>query len=517
MRRILPTLLLTSAMVASLALPAAAAPRGYENWHTPAYWKNLTESQDAIEWEMVDEINMARTRRGLQPLRVQADIRTVARAWSQTMSASDSQYHNPNYTRQITQHSRVAENIWGHLLGGVHVMHEGFMDSPGHRANLLRPVFDEVGVGTVFNPATGKWWTTVNFRQRRPGTSPQPEPARPPNRPADRAYGVVPITGRIAGGDRVATAVAVSHDTFTSAGTVVLARADEFADALSGGPLAAAVDGPLLLTDRGNLDTRVLDEIRRLGADRAYLLGGTTALSPKVERALTRADIDVVRLSGPDRFATSAQIATEVVDVSEADHTRVYVADGTRGWPDALSASARAGAEGAPLLLVGGGTVPTPAADMLRTVSDAMPWGGAPVIIVGGTTVVTDAQANKLAAAAGNDTAPQRIAGGDRYGTSAAVANLTPNPTSSSWNSNDTTFDVWAATGRNWPDALAAAAAAAHVGAKFLLIDGHDPLNSRMSTLGLADHLHRIKTVTLIGGPGVITPAAADSLQARLR
>ena len=60
---------------------------------------------------------------------------------------------------------------------------------------------------------------------------------------------------RVAGTDRIATAVAVSQGSFPAgnAGAVVLARADDYPDALVGGPLAAAKNAPLLLTEGSTL------------------------------------------------------------------------------------------------------------------------------------------------------------------------------------------------------------------------------------------------------------------------
>ena len=65
---------------------------------------------------------------------------------------------------------------------------------------------------------------------------------------------VAPVT-RLAGTDRIATAVAVSQNSFPTgnAGAVVLARADDYPDALVGGPLAAAKNAPLLLTEGSTL------------------------------------------------------------------------------------------------------------------------------------------------------------------------------------------------------------------------------------------------------------------------
>ena len=57
---------------------------------------------------------------------------------------------------------------------------------------------------------------------------------------------------RLAGVDRVDTAVKISQNSFPangSANAVVLARGDIFPDALAGAPLAVAKGGPLLLAN----------------------------------------------------------------------------------------------------------------------------------------------------------------------------------------------------------------------------------------------------------------------------
>src|SRR4249920_1788125 len=60
---------------------------------------------------------------------------------------------------------------------------------------------------------------------------------------------------RLAGLDRYGTSVAISKATWAdqSAGAVVLARGDTFPDALTGAPLAAQNQGPLLINPVGPL------------------------------------------------------------------------------------------------------------------------------------------------------------------------------------------------------------------------------------------------------------------------
>jgi len=186
---------------------------------------------------------------------------------------------------------------------------------------------------------------------------------------------------RLSGADRVATAVAVSRSAFPtdgSAAAVVLARADAFADALAGGPLAAAKKAPLLLTASGALDVAASAEIQRVlkPGDTVYLLGGKAALSDAIASAVSALGDVPARLAGTDRFGTALAIAEAMDDpptvfeadgVSFPDATGVSLASGAT-FPDALAGGPVAGAAGEPTLLVPPtGALPQPDTAYLTT------------------------------------------------------------------------------------------------------------------------------------------------------
>jgi putative cell wall-binding protein len=99
------------------------------------------------------------------------------------------------------------------------------------------------------------------------------------------ALGGASAVTRIAGADRYATSVAIADYTFPAlaakpaCATVFLATGEVFADALSGGPVAAALPGPILLTPSAALDAGTGDEIADYASRRAVVLGGTKAVS----------------------------------------------------------------------------------------------------------------------------------------------------------------------------------------------------------------------------------------------
>ena len=114
---------------------------------------------------------------------------------------------------------------------------------------------------------------------------------------------------RHSGPDRIATAVAVSQAAFTTTTTVVLARADDYADALTGVALAVQERGPLLLTPRDRLPGSVVGELARLGAHRVLVMGGEAAVAPELVRYLEVLGVSVERVAGSNRFATAAAAA----------------------------------------------------------------------------------------------------------------------------------------------------------------------------------------------------------------
>ena len=174
---------------------------------------------------------------------------------------------------------------------------------------------------------------------------------------------------------------------------------------------------------------------------------------------------DVYRLSGSDRFATSAQISSRTFP--SGAHT-VYIASGL-DFPDALSAAALAGAADAPLLLVSRSSVPSAILRELRRLDPDR------IVVAGGSGVVTSSVISTL-----RGVAPRvdRVAGANRYDTSRRLA-------LDSYGGAGAPV-VYLATGSGYADALAAGPAAASVDAPVVLRDsraaappGHGPGRDR--------------------------------------
>lgn len=301
---------------------------------------------------------------------------------------------------------------------------------------------------------------------------------------------------RAAGRDRVATAAVISRRTFASADTAVLARADDFADALAGGPLAASQDGPLLLTAGDRLSATTRHELDRLGVDEVVLLGGEAALAPQVAADARDRGWEVSRLGGGDRFATAAAVAETVGGADGMLVARGAAADPSRAWPDALSAGALGSLSDRPVVLATRDRLPSSTAAALDGTETAT--------LVGGTAALSPQVEQAVAARAG---AVERLGGADRYATSAqvlaAAEDLGADPAV-----------TWVATGTDFADALVAGAAAGSDGGVLALIDGGDLDRSPATRTAIADRAEAVEQLVLAGGQAAISRDTEADLRA---
>jgi putative cell wall-binding protein len=284
---------------------------------------------------------------------------------------------------------------------------------------------------------------------------------------------------RLAGSDRFGTAIAVSTAEFPtagSAGAVVLARSDDYPDALVGAALAAAKNAPLLFAAGGTVTAATQTEIQRVlpAGGTVYILGGTTAVPASVETTLTGLGFVVVRYSGSDRYATALAVAAAL-----GNPTTVLLATGIN-FPDALAAGPAAAHVGGVVLLTAGTTMPASVTAYLA----AHPGTD---YAVGGPAVAADPAATALT-------------GADRYATAAAVAaTLFASPTA-----------IGVASGVAFPDALSGGAFQAHTNGPLVLTDPAS-LPASTSTY-LTSHDTTIVTTNTFGGTTAVSAAVQAAI-----
>jgi putative cell wall-binding protein len=294
---------------------------------------------------------------------------------------------------------------------------------------------------------------------------------------------------RLAGETRYETAIQISQATWTTANAVVLARGDDFPDALAGAVLAKSpgVNGPLLLTETQQLLPEVLSEIQRLHAQRVYILGGTGAISDNVQNSLIQNNLTVHRIAGLDRYETAANIALSAVTASP----QAFIASGN-SFADALSVSSYAAAHSIPLLLTDTNSVPTSTLQALQKL------GVHSITLIGGEGVISPSVQSQLQ---NLGYSVNRLAGADRYETNIKVLNTL----------NYDTNIIYAATGQDFPDALAGAVLAAKANNPIMLVP---PSNINPDTLSyLQERRSEGSSFTIFGGWGVISYGIEDIIR----
>jgi putative cell wall-binding protein len=363
---------------------------------------------------------------------------------------------------------------------------------------------------TLGSPSRGMdilTWThtpnPIDAQQQPPGE--QPQPPGPPVDPDPTETDTVTVQ-RVAGDDRIGTAIEVSQEVYPDgADTVVIARADEFADALAGAPLAKQEEAPILLTISDQVLPAVEAEIERLGASTAILLGGEAALSSNVAAQLRDMGLDVERVWGANRFGTAAQIAEAMGGQFES----VFLTEGIhpnpdRGWPDAMSAAPYAAFSERPVLLVAHDILPPETRQALDD-TDAEE-----TVVVGGSAAVSDRVFDEIEEAGHG---PRRLAGGNRFETSAAVYNEGIEAGMAGLEPGMDQSTLWVATGQNWPDALTGGAAVGARGETLVLVARDDLADSPATRDLIAEHREEITHVNLLGGRAAITQNVEDQIR----
>ncbi|NLJ99397.1 MAG: serine protease [Tissierellia bacterium] len=123
-----------------------------------------TGTNTSIEMEVVRLVNIERQKAGLAPFSYSGELSKVARAKSQDMANNNYFSHNsPTYGDPFAmmrsfgiQYRTAGENIAKGYSSAQSVVN-GWMNSPGHRANILNSSFGKIGVGYVNAKGTTYW------------------------------------------------------------------------------------------------------------------------------------------------------------------------------------------------------------------------------------------------------------------------------------------------------------------------------------------------------------------------
>ncbi|MGB9812938.1 MAG: CAP domain-containing protein [Thermovenabulum sp.] len=114
---------------------------------------------------MLDLVNKERVKAGLKPLEVDMRLVDISRKKSKDMIEKNYFSHiSPTYGSPFDalKNAGISYRYAGENIAGaptVEKAHEALMNSPGHRANILNPNFNKVGIGIVDGGPYGKMFT----------------------------------------------------------------------------------------------------------------------------------------------------------------------------------------------------------------------------------------------------------------------------------------------------------------------------------------------------------------------
>ncbi|MFV0407809.1 MAG: cell wall-binding repeat-containing protein [Propioniciclava sp.] len=330
------------------------------------------------------------------------------------------------------------------------------------------------------------------------------------NNPAQGSWvagNTVQVPTASVGGLSTCTATVVNN---WSVRHILVARADDYSDALAATTLADVTNAPVLLNPTAELDPRNRAEIARLAAGQNWtsvsLLGGTNALSHTVENAINAIPgVNVTfRHQGIDRYETAVEISKISIlffgGILANDEVNVYLTTGV-DFADALAAGTSAAQNDGVVLLTKGdeldrrGFTENFLIDLQDLVIDEAPFvsfNTSEIFAVGGPAV--------RAARTYDIRVADEYLGADRYETAVLAARGTFG--------NPKHFAV--TSGLNYPDAVVASSYIANADGPLLL---SKPNTLTPVTAGyLADKVENGDSVITFGGTDTLTNAVTNQI-----
>jgi uncharacterized protein YkwD len=158
------TLLLVPALAALLAVAAPASPASASTLRGVKL--------NASEAALLKYINAARAKAGLVQVKAAPGTTDVARRWARWQAGHRTMRHNPNFAPQIAaagspNWTKVSENVGYASACDARQLFDAYMNSPGHRANILDRKMRFVGLGSVDRQdrawPCGILYNTMNF------------------------------------------------------------------------------------------------------------------------------------------------------------------------------------------------------------------------------------------------------------------------------------------------------------------------------------------------------------------
>jgi putative cell wall-binding protein len=293
---------------------------------------------------------------------------------------------------------------------------------------------------------------------------------------------------RIFGADRYETSVAISQNGWNAVSDyAVIASGEDFGDALSAAPLAKKYNAPILLVSKDKLDNQsdannISSELLRLKVKKVFLIGGNGSISENVEKVIKSKGIEIDRISGKNRYATSIEIAKRVgID------NGIVLTTG-QDFADALSVAPIAASKGMPIIIV-------PKDQLTAEIKDYVDSNNiSKTYIMGGNDIISDEVSKEFKNV-------ERIEGADEYQRNLGVLDKF---------AKDIHYDtVYLASRDGFADALSGSVLASLTSSPIILVNEKSQTEFQEY---IKDKIKNIGQVNVLGGEGVIKTSLLENI-----
>lgn len=221
----------------------------------------------------------------------------------------------------------------------------------------------------------------------------------------------LPKIRRLEGKNRVETSIALSREAFKDKSeTAIIVGYHGEVDALTGTLLAEKKQAPILISFPKELGSSLREELKRLGSQEIFILGGPGAVDKDIESELRDLGLDVTRLEGKSREDTAIDIARQAI---EGEVNEAFLSLGYREYADALAIGPVAAKKNLPLLLSQTDKISDSTLDYIDSLDIKL------INIIGGENAVSS-QVEEILKSRGIET--RRIEGRSREETAISIA-----------------------------------------------------------------------------------------------
>lgn len=316
---------------------------------------------------------------------------------------------------------------------------------------------------------------------------------------------------RVSGNDRYETALKVNQECFSTADKAILGYGNDFASSLYGAYIGSSTQIPFLLNDKHGIKGEVLNELKRLGVKKVYIMGGYNLMDKSIDNTLIASGMKVERVVSRSGYDEAARrVINRIRFGKDRPDTNYKMLINDSKFPDLISAL--------PVLA----RVNRYAGYTLQSCVGERPnRNHIYQLIVGGHNSVPKAFKNPCAikdndpentfCISRNDKFSGRFNGKDRYETAVKVLTgyyymqIEEKPTNTAVIVN----------GEDYPDALASSLMASHhKGVTLLAKKGATTVSEELDYALGAYNLHN---VIIIGGENSVTNELQENIEAHLK